>query len=418
MSGEKINPFETAKQQIESAGKKLNLGKGLIEILKHPERELTVAIPVKMDNGKTKVFTGYRVQHSTARGPAKGGIRYHPQVDIDEVRALATWMSMKCAVVGIPYGGGKGGVICNPKEMSPGEIERLSRGFIRGIYPIIGPLKDIPAPDVYTTPQIMGWMMDEFSMLEGHFTPGVITGKPLSIGGSKGRGEATARGASYVVREAAKRLNMKTKGATAVVQGFGNAGSIAARLLHNELGCKIIAVSDSAGGAYNPNGIEPAAILAHKEKTGSVKGFKGTKNISNEELLALKCDILVPAALENQITKENVKNIKAKIVAEAANGPTTPEADEIMFKKGVTVIPDILANAGGVTVSYFEWVQNLQNYYWSEEEVNKKLENVMVESFDAVYKMAKENKTNLRNGAYMVAINRIASAIRDRGLVY
>lgn len=418
MSGEKINPFETAKQQIESAGKKLNLGKGLIEILKHPERELTVAIPVKMDNGKTKVFTGYRVQHSTARGPAKGGIRYHPQVDIDEVRALATWMSMKCAVVGIPYGGGKGGVICNPKEMSPGEIERLSRGFIRGIYPIIGPLKDIPAPDVYTTPQIMGWMMDEFSMLEGHFTPGVITGKPLSIGGSRGRGEATARGASYVVREAAKRLNMKTKGATAVVQGFGNAGSIAARLLHNELGCKIIAVSDSAGGAYNPNGIEPAAILAHKEKTGSVKGFKGTKNISNEELLALKCDILVPAALENQITKENVKNIKAKIVAEAANGPTTPEADEIMFKKGITVIPDILANAGGVTVSYFEWVQNLQNYYWSEEEVNKKLENVMVESFDAVYKMAKENKTNLRNGAYMVAINRIASAIKDRGLVY
>jgi glutamate dehydrogenase len=418
MSERKINPFETAKQQIESAGKKLNLGKGLIEVLKHPERELTVAIPVKMDNGKTKVFTGYRVQHSTARGPAKGGIRYHPQVDIDEVRALATWMSMKTAVVGIPYGGGKGGVICNPKEMSPAEIERLSRGFIRGISPIIGPAKDIPAPDVYTTPQIMGWMMDEYSILEGHFTPGVITGKPLSIGGSKGRGEATARGTMYTVREAAKKLNLKTKGATVVVQGYGNAGSITAKLLHKELGCKIIAVNDSTGGAYNPDGIDPVAILAHKEKTGSVKGFKGTKNISNEDLLTLKCDILVPAALENQITKENVKNIKAKIVAEAANGPTTPEADEVLFKKGITVIPDILANAGGVTVSYFEWVQNLQNYYWSEEEVNKKLEDVMIESFDAVYKMAKEYKTDLRNGAYMVAINRIADAVKARGLVY
>lgn len=418
MSGKKINPFETAKQQIESAGKKLNLGKGIIEVLKHPERELTVSIPVKMDNGKTKVFTGYRVQHSTARGPAKGGIRYHPQVDIDEVRALATWMSMKCAVVGIPYGGGKGGVICNPKEMSPGEIERLSRRYIRGISPIIGPLNDIPAPDVYTTPQIMGWMMDEFSMLEGHFTPGVITGKPLSIGGSKGRGEATARGVMYVVREATKRLNLKTKGATVAIQGFGNAGSVAAKLLHSELDCKIVAVVDSSGGAYNLDGMDSKALLAHKDKTGSVKGFKGAKNISNEDILSLKVDILVPAALENQITKENAKNIKAKIVAEAANGPTTPEADEILFKKGITVIPDILANAGGVTVSYFEWVQNLQNYYWSEEEVNKKLENVMVESFDAVHKMAKEHKTDLRNGAYMVAINRIATAIRDRGMVY
>jgi len=409
------NPYEIAKQQIDKAAKDAGIDKGTAEWLKTPQRELCVNFPVRMDDGTTKIFTGYRVQHSMARGPCKGGIRYHPDVTLDEVRALATWMTMKTAVVGIPYGGAKGGVICNPKTMSECEIERLTRRFTNEISIIIGPERDIPAPDVYTNPQTMAWIMDTYSNLKGHATPGVVTGKPLEIGGSLGRNEATARGCVFTIREAAKNLGIDLTKATAVIQGYGNAGSIAAALLY-EMGVKIIAVSDSQGGAINKEGLDPQKVLDHKKKTGSVINFPGSQKISNQDILELECDILVPAALENVITSENAENIKAKIVGEAANGPTTPEADTILYKNNIFLIPDILCNAGGVTVSYFEWVQGLQKYFWTEDEVNNRLERIMVDSFTNVYKISQEKNVNMREAAYILALKRIGDAIKIRGI--
>lgn len=413
---ESLNPFEVAREQIDRAGKKLNLDPDLLELLKHPKRELHVNFPVKMDDGHTKVFTGYRVQYNDARGPFKGGIRYHWNVSIDEVRALACWMTWKCAVMDIPYGGAKGGIICNPKELSRAENERMTRRYASEISIVIGPEKDIPAPDVYTDGQTMSWIMDTISMHKGYTVPGVVTGKPIPIGGSLGRDEATARGAVYTTREAAKKIKLNLKGATVAVQGFGNAGYHYARLMQDEYGAKVVAVSDSKGGIYSEKGFDPKEVLVYKEKTGSVVGFPGTKKITNEELFELAVDILSPAALENQITSENAPRIKAKISAECANGPTTPEADDILFKKGVLVIPDILANGGGVTVSYFEWVQDLANFFWTKPEVDAKLEGVMVRAFDAVWKMHDEKKCDMRQAAYMVAINRVAEAYKWRGI--
>ncbi|HLE53942.1 MAG TPA: Glu/Leu/Phe/Val dehydrogenase [Thermoplasmata archaeon] len=413
---ESLNPFVVAQEQIDRAGKKLNLNPDLLELLKHPKRELTVNFPVKMDDGSVRVFTGYRVQYNDARGPFKGGIRYHWNVSIDEVRALACWMTWKCAVMDIPYGGAKGGIICNPKEMSKAENERMTRRYASEISIIIGPEKDIPAPDVYTDGQTMSWIMDTISMQKGYVVSGVVTGKPIAIGGSLGRDEATARGAVYTTREAAKKIKLNLKGATVAVQGFGNAGYHYARLMQDEYGSKIVAVSDSKGGIYSEKGFDPKEVLVYKEKTGSVVGFPGTKKITNEELLELAVDILSPAALENQITSENAPRIKAKISAECANGPTTPEADDLLYKKGVLVIPDILANGGGVTVSYFEWVQDLANFFWTKAEVDSKLEGVMVRAFDAVWKMHDEKKCDLRQAAYMVAINRVAEAYKWRGI--
>ncbi|HYM38878.1 MAG TPA: Glu/Leu/Phe/Val dehydrogenase [Thermoplasmata archaeon] len=413
---ESLNPFEVAREQIDRAGKKLNLDPDVLELLKHPKRELHVNFPVKMDDGHTKVFTGYRVQYNDARGPFKGGIRYHWNVSIDEVRALACWMTWKCAVMDIPYGGAKGGIICNPKELSRAENERMTRRYASEISIVIGPEKDIPAPDVYTDGQTMSWIMDTISMHKGYTVPGVVTGKPIPIGGSLGRDEATARGAVYTTREAAKKIKLNLKGATVAVQGFGNAGYHYARLMQDEYGAKVVAVSDSKGGIYSEKGFDPKEVLVYKEKTGSVVGFPGTKKITNEELFELAVDILSPAALENQITSENAPRIKAKISAECANGPTTPEADDILFKKGVLVIPDILANGGGVTVSYFEWVQDLANFFWTKPEVDAKLEGVMVRAFDAVWKMHDEKKCDMRQAAYMVAINRVAEAYKWRGI--
>ncbi len=411
-----INPFETAQRQVDIVAKVLNLDPGTISILKHPKRELTVNFPVRMDDGSYRVFTGYRVQYNMARGPCKGGIRYHPQVSLDEVRALAAWMTWKCAVVNLPYGGAKGGVICDPKHMSKGELERLTRRFASEISPIIGPEMDVPAPDVYTDSQTMAWIMDTYSMERGYSVPGVVTGKPLSIGGSEGRGEATGRGVMYVVREAAKDLKLDVKKATVAIQGFGNAGSVAGNLIQRELGSKIIAVSDSRGGIHNPAGFDLAAVEAHKQKTGSVVNFPGSKPVGNDELLGLDCDVLIPAALENQITRENAKGVKAKIVAEAANGPTTPEADDILFSNKVTVLPDILANAGGVTVSYFEWVQDLQGYFWEVHDVNARLEKVMSASYRAVADLARKHRVHNRTAAYVLAIGRVTEAMKVRGI--
>ncbi|MGM0421100.1 MAG: Glu/Leu/Phe/Val family dehydrogenase [Bacillota bacterium] len=408
--------YEVVLKQLDDAATELNLDPQVKELLKEPIRTLSVAIPVRMDDGGVRVFKGFRCQHNDALGPTKGGIRFHPQVDQQEVQALAAWMTFKCSLVGIPYGGAKGGVLCNPKEMSKGELERLSRGFIQAIAPIIGPDKDIPAPDVYTDAQVMSWFMDEFSKIKGVNTPGLVTGKPLVIGGSYGRDSATARGLMYTVREAAKRIDLDLSKATVAVQGYGNAGSFSAKFLQ-ELGCKVIAVNDSSGGVYDPNGMDAEELTRYKEENGSLIGFPGAEEISNQDLLALDCDILVPAALENQINENNVDNIKAKMVAEAANGPTTPEADKVLFEKGVVVIPDILANAGGVTVSYFEWVQNMYNYYWSREEVDEKLEKIMVSAFDRVYKKHEESGVPLRVAAYMVSIERLTEAMRARGWV-
>ena len=355
------------------------------------------------------------MQHNVARGPAKGGIRYHPGVTLDEVRALASWMTWKCGVVGIPYGGGKGGVCVDPHKLSMGELERMTRRYAVEISPIIGPHIDIPAPDVYTNEQTMAWIMDTISMINGGSQLSVVTGKPVSLGGSAGRGEATARGCLFTIREACKLLKIKLKGARVAVQGYGNAGSIAARLLHED-GAKVIAVSDTRGGIFSAKGFDPAAALRHKEKTGSVAGFKGTKPITNEDLLKLDCEILVPAALENQITLDNAADIKARIVAEAANGPVTPGADRVLFEKGIFDIPDILANAGGVTVSYFEWVQDQYGFFWSDKEVNSYLEKIMVTAFREVHKQAKKYKTHMRTGAYCLAVERVAEATRVRGI--
>ncbi|MCD6414455.1 MAG: Glu/Leu/Phe/Val dehydrogenase [Candidatus Diapherotrites archaeon] len=411
---EKINPFESAQKQLDEAAEVMHLKPEILEVLKHPKRLLTVNFPVRMDDGSVKVFQGYRVQHNDARGPTKGGIRFHPNVSLDEVKALATWMTWKCAVAGIPYGGAKGGVIVNPKELSEGELERLSRAFIQAIHRFIGPERDIPAPDVYTNPKIMAWMMDEYSRLVGKNTPGVITGKPLSVGGSKGRGTATSQGGVYVLNKALEKQGLKPEKTRVAVQGFGNAGSFAAIILAND-GYKIVAVSDSRGGILNESGLDPEAVLKHKKETGSVTGFPGSKKITNEELLELDCDVLVPAALENQITRENASKIKAKIVLELANGPTTPEADGILHKNGTLVIPDILANSGGVTVSYFEWVQNTMGYYWSEEEVKEKLKKIMEDAFEGVYVLMEKHKVNMRTAAYMLAVRRVADAMEARG---
>ena len=411
----KIDAFEVAQIQLEKATNKMNLDPNILAQLKEPERVLIVSIPVKMDNGAVKVFTGFRAQYNTARGPAKGGVRYHPDVNLDEMKALSAWMTWKCAVAGIPYGGAKGGVICNPKEMSEGELERLSRRYIYEISSIIGPKKDIPAPDVYTTPKIMGWYIDTYNKLTGEASFSTITGKPLELWGSEGRKEATARGLSYTVEVAAKQLNINPSEATVVIQGYGNAGSISAKIL-NEQGYKIIGVSDSKGGAYNLQGIDPSEILDYKTKTSTVKGFPKAEFISNKDLLELECDVLVPAALEGVITKKNANNIKAKIIAEAANGPTTPEADEILFQKGVYVIPDILANSGGVTVSYFEWIQGLYGYFWDEERVNRRLKKLIVKAFNEVLKIAQREKIDNRTAAYIYAVSQVAEAMKARGI--
>jgi len=417
MSGkEELNPFKIAQKQLDIAAKELKLEPGVHAMLREPLRILQVTIPVKMDNGRTEVFTGFRVQYNDARGPCKGGIRYHPEETIDTVKALAAWMTWKTAVVNIPYGGGKGGVICDPKSMSEGELERLSRGYIRAIGRFIGPEKDIPAPDVYTTPQIMAWMMDEYSKMQGYNVPGVITGKPLQLGGSEGRGDATAMGTIYTIREAAKHLKLNLKNATVAVQGYGNAGSYAAILL-KDMGCKIIAVSDTKGCAYCDSGIDPSAALKQKMKTTTVCSYPKSEKLSNEELLELECDILVPAAMENVITGRNAKNVQAAICAEAANGPTTPEADEILYENDVFVIPDFLCNAGGVTVSYFEWVQNLYGYYWTAEEVYEKLDRIMTKSFADVLDVSLKRRVNMRTAAYMVAVKRVADAMKLRGWV-
>ena len=409
--------YENVLTQLDNAAEVLDLDEQIRELLQEPMRTLSVSIPVKLDDGNIHVFKGFRCQHNNVLGPTKGGIRFHPQVSEDEVKALAAWMTFKCSLVGIPYGGAKGGVIVNPKELSRNELERLSRGFIQSISPIIGPDKDIPAPDVYTDAQVMSWFMDEFSKIKGVNTPGLVTGKPVVLGGSFGRHSATARGVMYTVREAAKAIDLDLKGATVAVQGYGNAGSFSAKFL-NELGCKIVAANDSKGGIYCEDGFDPVEVAKHKDETGSVKGFEGCEEISNQELLTMDVDVLVPAALENQITKDNANDIKARMIAEAANGPTTPEADEILFQKEIMIIPDILANAGGVTVSYFEWVQNLANYYWSKEEVDRKLEDIMVDAFEKVFNTHEELGVNMRVSAFIVAIKRLTEAMEARGWVY
>ena len=410
-----INPWLVAQAQFDLAAERLNLDPGLRKVLREPRRELTVHFPVKMDDGSVQVFTGYRVQHNLGRGPAKGGIRYHQDVSLDEVKALAMWMTWKCAVVGIPYGGGKGGVIVDPKKLSMKELEGLTRRYATEISIIIGPEKDIPAPDVNTNAQTMAWIMDTYSMHVGYTVPGVITGKPIALGGSEGRNEATARGAVYCIVEAAAHLGLDLRTATVAVQGFGNAGSIAARLIRDE-GSTVVAVSDSSGGIHNPSGLDIDRVIAWKKEHGTVQGFPGSADISNSELLEIDCDILIPAALENQITAHNAGKIKARVVAEAANGPTTPEADEILYRNGVFTIPDILCNAGGVTVSYFEWVQDLNRDFWNEAEVNEKLKGIMVKAFRDTLMMSLKESVNMRTAAYLLAVQRVADATAMRGL--
>jgi glutamate dehydrogenase (NAD(P)+) len=410
-----LNPYHMAVQQFEAAADKLSLSEDMREILRQPKRELAVNFPVRLDNGRIKTFTGYRVQHNVNRGPAKGGIRYGPDVTLDEVKALAMWMTWKCAVVGIPFGGAKGGVICDPKNMSPSELERLTRRYATEISIIIGPHSDIPAPDVNTNSQVMAWIMDTFSMHEGYSIPAVVTGKPLSIGGSEGRNDATATGVLFVTRQGARRIGMPLRGARISIQGYGNAGAIAARLFHNE-GCKIVAVSDTHGGIYNESGLDPAAVLRHKQERGSVIGYPRAQRLGVQDVLEVPCDILVPAATEGVITAENADRVQALIVSEAANGPTTPEADQILFKKGTLVIPDILANAGGVTVSYFEWVQDLQSFFWGVEEITQKLEVIMNRAFTAVADRADQYSCDMRLAANMLAISRVAEATQVRGI--
>ncbi|MBN2006022.1 MAG: Glu/Leu/Phe/Val dehydrogenase [Anaerolineae bacterium] len=417
MAVEELNPFAIAQKQLDMAAEVMQLEPALHEFLRWPVRELHVTLPVRMDDGSTEIFHGFRVQYNDSRGPTKGGLRFHPHETIDTVRALAAWMTWKTAVMDIPLGGGKGGIICNPKVMSPSELERLSRAYIRQVGRILGEDMDIPAPDVYTTPQIMAWMMDEYSFMRGYNVPGMITGKPLPLGGSAGRGDATARGGMYCIREAAKRLGIKTEGATMAIQGFGNAGQYAALLGPELLGTKIVAVSDSKGGVYNPKGLDPKALLAYKNDTGSVADFPGTDEVSNAELLELNVDILTPAALENQITRDNAPKIKAKISAELANGPTTLDADEILHDNNVYVLPDFLCNAGGVTVSYFEQVQNAYGYYWKEAHVHQLLDEKMIDAFAAVADTADQYKVNNRIAAYVVAVGRVAEACKLRGWV-
>jgi len=407
------NPYEAALRQLDIAAQMLNLDPTVHELLRHPMRIFVANVPVLMDDGGTRVFTGMRVQYNDALGPTKGGIRYHPDITVDEVTALAAWMTWKTAVVGLPLGGAKGGVRCNPKTLSKGELERLTRSYTRAMAKFIGPYTDIPAPDVYTNAQTMAWIMDEYSEMVGYNSFGVVTGKPVNVGGSLGRNEATSLGLMYSVINAAKHVGMELKGATVVVQGYGNVGYHAAKLLHR-IGSKIIAVSDSKGGIYNLDGLDPERVLEHKQEGGSVIGYHKGAPISNEDLLSLRCDILVPAALENQITKVNAAKVSAKIVAEGANGPVTPEADEILFGKDVFLIPDILANSGGVIVSYFEQVQNHMNYYWTEEEVRNRLKDMIDKAFADVVLMMKQHKVSMRTAAYMLAIKRVADAMMTR----
>ncbi|HEX5185577.1 MAG TPA: Glu/Leu/Phe/Val dehydrogenase [Nitrososphaeraceae archaeon] len=414
--GSTNNPYQMALKQLEETAKIINLDEGIHKILAKPKRVLTVSLPVKMDDGRIEVFTGFRSQHNDARGPFKGGIRYHPQVTIEEVMALSMWMTWKCAVVGIPLGGGKGGIICNPKNMSNSELERMTRRYAYAISDIIGPYTDIPAPDVYTGGQEMAWIMDTYSTLKGNRgEPALITGKPLAIGGSLGRTEATGRGLSFTVREAAKKQNINMNEAVVVVQGFGNAGQYAAQLVE-EQGAKIIAVSDTQGAIINKNGFKVNELIKFKLENKSIRGFPGATEINNDELLTTECTILIPAALENQITKDNASRIKTKIVAEAANGPTTPEADQILYKNNILVIPDVLANSGGVTVSYFEWLQNLRREYWSEAEVNERLDVIMTKAFAEVYDAHLKYNTNMRTASIALAVNRVAEAIKLRGI--
>lgn len=415
MSTETPNPFEVAQQQLDEAAEVLGLDPAIHELLRWPLRELHVTLPVKMDDGSTKIFHGFRVQYNDSRGPTKGGIRFHPDETIDTVRALAAWMTWKTAVVDIPLGGAKGGIICNPKEMSQGELERLSRAYVRQVGRIIGLEKDVPAPDVYTTPQIMAWMADEFSFLQGYNEFGVITGKPLPLGGSAGRGDATARGGIYTLREAGQVLGVDLKDATTAIQGYGNAGSFGHKLGAELLGLKVVAVSDSKGGILLEDGLDYEEVLSHKQETGSVINFPGSENITNEELLELDVTVLMPSALESVITKDNAERIKAKISVELANGPTTPEADHILHENGVYVIPDFLCNAGGVTVSYFEMVQNAYDYYWEEDLVHERLDKKMTSAFHAVHQAAVKHNVHNRLAAYLVAIDRVAETVRLRG---
>ena len=404
-----------ALEQLKIAAEKLELDPGIHSMLKQPKRSIIVSVTIKMDDCSIGVFNGCRVQHWDVMGPFKGGLRYHPNVTLDEVTALAMWMTWKCAVIGLPYGGAKGGITCNPKKMSKGELERLTRRYVSLIVDYLGPHRDVPAPDVYTDAQTMAWIMDTYSQLKGYSVPESVTGKPIEIGGSEGRTCATSLGVAFCAREAAKIIKLKLKNATVAVQGYGNVGYNAASIMRN-MGCKIIAVSDSTGGIYCPNGINPHEVRVHKTKTGSVLNHKDCTNITNEELLQTKCDILIPAALENQIRKDNADKIKAKIIAEGANGPTTPEADKALYEKNVCLIPDILANSGGVTVSYFEWVQNLTREHWTLEEVNTKLETKMIKAFNDVEKLSKTEESDMRTAALMLGVGRVAHALKTLGL--
>src|SRR5262245_12460903 len=415
MPRENLNPFAIAQSYFNQAADRLRLDDGMRAILSTPKRVLTVSIPVRMDDGSYRVFIGHRVAHNMSRGPAKGGIRFHPDVTMDEVKALASWMTWKCACLDLPFGGGKGGVVVDPHALSLTERERLTRRYTSEILPFIGPDQDIPAPDVYTDPQIMAWIMDTYSMTKGSTSLGVVTGKPLALGGSRGRDKATARGVQFVLREACKARKLPIKGAKVAIQGFGNAGSHLAVLLHAE-GAKVVAVSDSREGVHHLKGLDPARLQEHKARGESLASFPAGKRITNKQLLELPVDILVPAALENQITANNAARIRAKIVAEAANGPTTPLADDILFKRGRTVIPDILANAGGVTVSYFEWVQDSSSFFWDEDEVDRRLEVYMKRAYTAVAQTAGKHQCSLRGGAYVLAVDRVAEATRVRGI--
>ncbi|MBS3984469.1 MAG: Glu/Leu/Phe/Val dehydrogenase [Selenomonadales bacterium] len=416
MSKENLNVFQQVQAQIKEACDLLGLDDSYYEILKTPERAMEVGIPVRMDDGSVKTFVGYRSQHNTVNGPAKGGIRFHPDVTFDEVKTLSMWMTFKCAVIGLPYGGGKGGITVDPSKLSKGEIERLARGYVRKLGDFIGPAVDIPAPDVNTNPQVMAWMVDEYNAMKGYNNPGVITGKPVLIGGSLGRTEATGRGVVITTREACRAMNIDLKGARVAVHGYGNVGSFAGLYLH-KLGAKIVAALDLGGGAYNPAGLDAVELMEHSKPRRTVFGFPGSTNITAEELFALDVDVLVLAALENTITMDNQHLVRAKIVSEGANGPVTTEAGKKMSERGIVILPDILCNAGGVTVSYFEWVQNLMNYYWPEQEVNEKLERNMVNAFNNLWKMAAEKKVDLRTAAYLVAIRRVADAMKLYGWV-
>jgi len=409
------NPFEAMMSRFDRAAELLDLEPGLYKVLRHPEKQITVSIPVMMDNGEVEVFVGHRVLYNTSRGPAKGGIRFDLQVSLEEVKALAAWMTWKCAVVNLPFGGAKGGVVCDPLKMSAGELERLTRRYTAGIINTLGPDSDVPAPDVNTNERVMAWVMDTYSMRMGHTVTAVVTGKPIEMGGSLGRREATGRGCMIVTKEALRHLGMPVQGTTVAVQGFGNVGSVAAQLLARE-GCKIIAISDRHGAFYNKNGIDIENALKHTQKMRSLEGWTGGDAISNEELLTLDVDVLLPAALENVITSKNAGKIRAKIICEGANGPTTAGADSILDEKGVFVIPDILANAGGVTVSYFEWVQDRGGYFWTEDTVNDRLTDIMCKSFDAVFQLSRQHKVNMRTAAYMLSISRVATVHRLRGI--